>query len=141
VYHLKCNPTTITYCGTKMKLGAGPPPCNRLSQLPVTLKPRSPGSTAHAICTKAVQVQIQCIHKQNMCSFSNTTLHQNIHQAFSNVYPDKEAPNMTVCGLLIKFRTQEVFVCDKCSVSDKTTKIMVIINFKQCTSCNNDIRL
>lgn len=25
LYHLKCNPTTITYCGTKMKLEAGPP--------------------------------------------------------------------------------------------------------------------
>jgi hypothetical protein len=26
VYHLKRNPTTITYCGTRMKSEAGPPP-------------------------------------------------------------------------------------------------------------------
>jgi hypothetical protein len=34
VYHLKRNPSTITYHGTKMKSEACPPPCNRLSQPP-----------------------------------------------------------------------------------------------------------
>jgi hypothetical protein len=34
VYHLKSNPTTITYCGTKIKSEAGPPPCNRLQTTP-----------------------------------------------------------------------------------------------------------
>jgi hypothetical protein len=34
VYDLKCNPTTITYCGTKIRSEVGPPPCNRLSQPP-----------------------------------------------------------------------------------------------------------
>jgi hypothetical protein len=32
MYHLKHNPTTMTYYETKIKLEADLPPCNRLSQ-------------------------------------------------------------------------------------------------------------
>jgi hypothetical protein len=34
MYHLKSNPTTTTYYGTKIKSEAGLPPCDRLSQPP-----------------------------------------------------------------------------------------------------------
>jgi hypothetical protein len=44
-----------------------------------------------------------------------------VREAFSNAYPDKEVPNKTTIHQLVtKFRAQEVFVCDKCSSSDKT---------------------
>jgi hypothetical protein len=36
VCHLKRNPKIITYSGTKIKLEAGPPPCNTLPTTPMT---------------------------------------------------------------------------------------------------------
>jgi hypothetical protein len=50
-----------------------------------------------------------------------------IRKAFSNAYPDKEVPNKTTIHQLVTiFRDTEVFVCDKCSSSDKTAEITAV---------------
>jgi hypothetical protein len=50
-----------------------------------------------------------------------------VREAFSNAYPDKEVPNKTIVHRLVtKFGTQEVFVCDKCSSSDRTAEITAV---------------
>jgi hypothetical protein len=41
VYHLKCNPWTLTYCGIKMNQWQLNTPCNRIFILPVTVESRS----------------------------------------------------------------------------------------------------
>jgi hypothetical protein len=71
--HLKRNPTTIMYNGTKIKSEAGPPPCNRLSQphrdtrVKVTLVAR-PLLTqgAQKLCTweRGVFTNRTCIHSR-----------------------------------------------------------------------------
>jgi hypothetical protein len=49
-----------------------------------------------------------------------------VREAFSNAYTDKEVPNKTIHRPITKFRTQEVFVCYKCSSSDKTAEITAV---------------
>jgi hypothetical protein len=49
-----------------------------------------------------------------------------VREAFSNVYPDKKVPNKTVTHMVTYFRMQEVFVCDKCSSSDRTAEITAV---------------
>jgi hypothetical protein len=47
-----------------------------------------------------------------------------VREAFNNASPNKEVPNKTtVHRLLTTFWTHKVFVCDKCSSSDRTTEI------------------
>jgi hypothetical protein len=75
VYHLNRNPTTITYCGTKIKSEAGPARVNsRETRVKVTL-------VARPLLTPVAQKLYRCehgvIHEQNECSFSNITLHRN----------------------------------------------------------------
>jgi hypothetical protein len=41
-------------------------------------------ATAHTCCTKSVQVETWCIHKQNIFSFSNITFHWNHLLLFGN---------------------------------------------------------
>jgi hypothetical protein len=59
VYHLKRNPTTITYYGTKIKEEAGPFHKKTLPTSPVTLDPKSPlllgrcSSQLHKNCARA----------------------------------------------------------------------------------------
>jgi hypothetical protein len=50
-----------------------------------------------------------------------------VREAFNNAYPDKEVPNKTTVHRLVTiFRDTEVFVCDKCSSSDKTAEITAV---------------
>jgi hypothetical protein len=71
MYHLKFNPTTVTYYNTKMKSETSSSPCNKFSQLlPWHLSQGHPGyySATHASCG---------IFMSRMCLFSDITLHRN----------------------------------------------------------------
>jgi hypothetical protein len=71
VYHLKCNPTVITYYRTKKKSGGGLPPPLRHS-VKVTLVPRP-------LLTPVAQKLYKCEHSviTNVCSLSKITSHRN----------------------------------------------------------------
>jgi hypothetical protein len=46
-----------------------------------------------------------------------------VRGAFSNTYPDKYRIRQQYADWQQNFRTQEVFVCDKCSSSDRAAEI------------------
>jgi hypothetical protein len=83
MYFLKRSPTTITYCGTKMKSAAGPPPCNRLFQpLPwhssqghsvkVTLVARpllTPAAHKLCRCELGTFTSRTCVHSRKLFRF------------------------------------------------------------------------
>jgi hypothetical protein len=121
VYHLKRNPTTITYYGTKMKSEAGPPRVidspnfhrdTRVVRPPLTL-----------VAPKLCRCEYWCIHEQNVCSFSNITPHRNHLLLFVKHlavrYPDKEVPNKTIHRLVTKFQARGS-VCDREHVRRRT---------------------
>jgi hypothetical protein len=62
---------TITFYDTKMKSEACPHPWHSSQGHPGCQ------TAAHASYANAVQVRTWCIHKQNVCSFSNITSHRN----------------------------------------------------------------
>jgi hypothetical protein len=111
VCHLKHNPTTITYYGTKMKSEAGPPPRNRLSQLPpMTLDSRSPlllGRCSSQLLRSCAGANIVYSRTERVFIlehyFAFISLAA-VREAFSSAYPDKEVPNKTKVHRLIKFR-------------------------------------
>jgi hypothetical protein len=56
-------------------------------------------AAAHTSGTKAVQVQTWCIRKKNVFILENyfvLKLFAAVHEAFNNVYSDKEVPNKTI---------------------------------------------
>jgi hypothetical protein len=76
--HLKRNPTTITYYGTK-KSESRPPPCNRLFQTRPWHSSQGHSccwATAHASCAKAVQLRTWCYNELNVSSLSKITSHR-----------------------------------------------------------------
>jgi hypothetical protein len=89
-YHLKCNPITIMYCGTKMKSGTGPLPCNRYSE-PLLWN----------FCAKVAQVLIFCIHEGNIFSVPNITFHQ------SNFC--MSVTHLAVCILTRKYQIRQYY--------------------------------
>jgi hypothetical protein len=76
---------------------------------------------------KSVQLRMWCVHKNNVCSFSDVNYFASeffavIRKALGS--SDKEEPNKTTEQWLVTaFRTLEVFVCENCSSSDKTAEI------------------
>jgi hypothetical protein len=50
-----------------------------------------------------------------------------VRGALNNAYPDNEVLNKTALHRLVTtFRDTEVFVCDKCSLSDRTVETTVV---------------
>jgi hypothetical protein len=94
VYHLKRNPTTITYYSTKMKSEAGPSPCNRLSQkiaMPILVTARAWNQT------KGFKFHM---HRPN-CNFQDTCftcpqILYNFWNVNTNVWFD-ELNNSVIC--------------------------------------------
>jgi hypothetical protein len=78
MYHLKCNPSVITYYDTKIKPEAGPPHVADSQNLPretrikVTLFTRP---LLRDSCAKAVQVRTWFIHLQNEFTSSKIISH------------------------------------------------------------------
>jgi hypothetical protein len=65
-----------------------------------------------------------------------------VREAFSNAHPDKEVPNKTTIHRLVtKFWGQGKDCLCQVLISDKTSEITAVTDFKQCISCNNGIRL
>jgi hypothetical protein len=94
-------------------------PCD--TQVKVTLVAR-PLLTPVA---QKLQVRTWCIHEQE--HFFASKSFADVRKAFVNAYPDKEVPKKTtIYRLVTKFRTEKVFVCDKCSSSDKTAEITAV---------------
>jgi hypothetical protein len=82
------------------------------------------------------------IHDQNACSFSDIISHQNRLILFVKhlaVRPDKDVSNTATIRLVTKFHDKSV--CYKCPSSVKTPEATAVTISKQCTSCNNGIRL
>jgi hypothetical protein len=107
----KTKPKTITYCGTKTKLEAGPPPCNRLSKPPHWHS--SQDNPGHCSC----QLHRSCAFSNMIYSLAERYFALKslpaVREAFSNVYPDKEALNkITIHQLVTQFRdTGSVYLC------------------------------
>jgi hypothetical protein len=79
IYYLKLSPTTITYCGTKMKSEAGPSPRNRLSQPPPWLSSQDHLLTRPLLMPVA-QKLCRCeygVFMTRKCLFSNITSQRN----------------------------------------------------------------
>jgi hypothetical protein len=109
VHHIKWNPTTIMYYSTKIKSHAGPPLCNALLASPVTLKPRLPlklSHCSHQLCKSRAGANM--VYSREECVFILKYYFvpksfAAVCEAFSNVYPDKEALNRTIYQLVTKF--------------------------------------
>jgi hypothetical protein len=101
VYHLKHNATTNTYHNTKNKSEACPPLCNVLFQPPHNTKARSPlvlGCCSCQLYKSYASAIIMHSKAENVFIFEyyiSSKLCAAVCEAFTNVYPDKDAPNET----------------------------------------------
>jgi hypothetical protein len=76
MYHLKGNSNTIAYYGKRIKSGAGPPPCNRLSQPPRDTRVKAT-LVARPLLTPSAQKLCRCLHyvfTSRTCVHSRTLL-------------------------------------------------------------------
>jgi hypothetical protein len=82
------------------------------------------------VAQKAVQVRTRCIHEQNVCSFSNITLHRNNLLFFLKHLPmcthTRKYRISSHTDWWQNFESQEVPVRDKCSSSDKIAEIRAV---------------
>jgi hypothetical protein len=61
-----------------------------------------------------------------VCSFASKSFAA-VREALSRAYPDKVAQNRTTVHPLVKKSgSEKVFVCEKCSSSDRTVEIMAL---------------
>jgi hypothetical protein len=100
VYHLKCNPTTVTYCGTKMNSEAGPPSCNWLPVSPMTLESRSHPllgcySSHLRKSFSGANVYSWAEHVFILEHYFSSKSFAAVRDAFSSAYHDKEVLNKT----------------------------------------------
>jgi hypothetical protein len=94
MYHLKCNPTAVIYCCTKMKWEAGPPHVTDSSNLPLDTQIKVKlvaRPVIHPSCAKTVQMWTWYVLEQRMYSFIQIT-----HEALRNWNNTEQSPRNTL---------------------------------------------
>jgi hypothetical protein len=135
MYQLKRNPTTVTYCGAKIKSEAGPPPRLIIDspKLPVTLDWRSYSLLGRCLG----QLRRRCPGPNMLYSRAGRVLilehyfssksSAALRAAFSNVYRDKDVQNKTtIHRLIVKCRHTKGFISYKRSSSDTEAEITAV---------------
>jgi hypothetical protein len=138
LYHLKSNPTTITYYGTTMKSEADPPLCNRLSQpSPVTLEKKIT-LVARPLITPVAQKLCRCEYGvfTNRTSVHYRTLLASksfaaVREAFSNTYSDKEVQNQTTIHRLVTELRYKEEICPASDSVDRCKAALYVLPSKR----------
>jgi hypothetical protein len=146
VYHLKCNPATIMYCGTKIESEAGVPPCNRLSQPPPWhLNQGHPGRCARHVHKSFAVVNVvysQTEHVFIPKLYFSLKLFAAVHETFSSVYPDKVVLNKAMIHQLVtKFWDRGSLCLWQVLIKWQNSWNYGRTYLKQCITCNIGIWL